>query len=629
MAGISVVGANVGCTRPPLNQASSAPPPSSYKKMQLQHTVNITYPKASVFKSNELTMTINSQTVRVVRKTGEDGIRLPVFGDHDHVTGSITLDPQNCAAEFGRLTVTIEGVFEYVSPMSATKAGPTQITPGKYRHIFYKDSAVIPLSASPRTPTRSALRSAMATLRRVTSRERILRPSLKRARSVETGLANSHKHGQSCSSTSSASSNSSSSSGCQSDRTSVTWSEESDSPYSTSSASPRTFNFDFELCRPENTGDELPPTFSLSNVVSAGVRGRVYSENADVGYRVRALWESLDGNNTQFQSSIPYFVVFTTKPRSRTLAAEIMADATIAVSLVRRVGFDKLNRTSSFDSVSGCTGKESEISIAPKAVASSANLRSGSSAKNLKKGIRLDTSPATIGMRNSCFVPDSASTPPSSFSDPSPSSPLMSGRAKLLKLVARSAPPILSGFRFSRVDPDQESQGSLPCASDWHPAQKPLPQIPQGPYPPLPVSFAPFQGSTPSRARANTQPTLPSRDLAQFQSTTPIVDVQKNTRDAFADSQHMIHLSDSRTLHTDVSIGFPKRPKGVAPSPGSHPSLETVSALPDGLYKGCIPLQRDWFPSVRWETLSIEYYLQVSVIFDNSEFKGQVPLRLH
>lgn len=71
------------------------------------------------------------------------------------------------------------------------------------------------------------------------------------------------------------------------------------------SATPKTFNFDFVLPTPDKIGEELPPTFYASNVVSGGVRGRVYAENADVKYRVLAVWEALDGSTTQAKYVIP------------------------------------------------------------------------------------------------------------------------------------------------------------------------------------------------------------------------------------------------------------------------------------------------------------------------------------
>ena len=58
-------------------------------------------------RSPEMDITIMSPSVRSVE--GENGARqsLPVFGDHDRVTGSVALDPQNTAAESGRLTITV------------------------------------------------------------------------------------------------------------------------------------------------------------------------------------------------------------------------------------------------------------------------------------------------------------------------------------------------------------------------------------------------------------------------------------------------------------------------------------------------------------------------------------------
>lgn len=322
------------------------------------------------------------------------------------------------------------------------------------------------------------------------------------------------------------------------------------------------------------------------------------------------------------RSSLPYFVVFTTKPRSRTLAAEIMADATIAVSLVRRIGFNKVIR---------------DLPKLPmlRTVASSAELGTTSELKRRMANIRLDTSPATIQRRNvdsqyyGC-TPLSAIAGTSS----SPSSPFTAG-PRLLKRVAKSAPPILSSFRISRADPDQDSDIGSPISTGRSffrsTRTRPLPSTPDEDEL---VSFTPFQGPLPPkrgkhRQRANTQPTPPSPAKAQFEvevaeAASSALELlhssskskKKNpssgesTPETGTESPAPIvrHVSDSRTLHTDVSVGFPKRPKGRTPTPGSHPSLETVSALPDGLYKGNIPLHREWFPSLQWDQLNIEVW---------------------
>ena len=69
-------------------------------------------------------------------------------------------------------------------------------------------------------------------------------------------------------------------------------------------------------------------------------------------------------------------------------------------------------------------------------------------------------------------------------------------------------------------------------------------------------------------------------------------------------------LSDVRTIHNDMNIGFPKRPRQQLDSGKSHPSLEAIAALPDGLHKSRIPLNGDMLPCVDCGALSVK----VSVI---------------
>ncbi|KLO19399.1 hypothetical protein SCHPADRAFT_865315 [Schizopora paradoxa] len=654
-------------------------PPSSYKGAGLRYLEDGSYPNATTFQSREMTITISSPSVRGSGRPNERA--LPVFGDHDRIPGTVSLDPSSCA-DSGKLTLSIEGVFEYVSPMSATKAGPSQITPGRHTHVFYRDEAVIPLYVSSE-PARSrpVLRSALATIRRTASQERILRPTLPKVRSMEFGFGRDRSSSSASSSSSSCSSGSSST---------VSWTSASSVDSSASAA--KTFNFSFELPRSDRAGDELPPTFSSSNIVSAGVRGRVYAENADVRYRISAVWEALDGSGAQarleapilfqpdadFQSldglsvppdswsetplstvdgisnvpiecavtmpspaifprrtTVPYYVVFTTNPRTRSLATEVKSDATIAVSLVRKVGFYKPNRSRA--------PLLSEPSPPPPALARrgsekherSTNLSSSRSIgdlRSLRKKLRdvmppmprLDTSAAVSSVKtgdspaSSPEPPPTPPTPPSAStvanltSTPSTSSSKERGRKHMLKRVVRSAPPVLSGFRFGSSARGVESDSDVgspstsnPSSSVWH---KPLPTIPQ-------------------EGESGTSDIVKGRTIVK---KNPIPPSESNnvTEVEFIENKDKFRVTDSRTLHTDVSVGFPKRPKGRTTAAGSHPSLETVSSLPDGLYKGSIPLQKGWFPSLQWNGLTIEYFLEVSVIFDNSVFKGHIPIRL-
>ena len=146
----------------------------------------------------------------------------------------------------------------------------------------------------------------------------------------------------------------------------------------------------------------------------------------------------------------------------------------------------------------------------------------------------------------------------------------------------RSAPPILSSFRLSKAV-DSESEG---LAQDvvWLKPSGPVVVGPDKPLPSIPREM----------------------DFSENRNKTTL---------SIAPGSTTIHLTDSRTLHTDVSVGFPKRPKGRAKTPGSHPSLDAVSALPDGLYKGTIPLQRGWFPSIKWKALSIEVRPSFHVVY--------------
>ena len=65
-------------------------------------------------------------------------------------------------------------------------------------------------------------------------------------------------------------------------------------------------------------------------------------------------------------------------------------------------------------------------------------------------------------------------------------------------------------------------------------------------------------------------------------------------------------ISDTRSLQTDVCIGFPKRPKNRMASHQRHPSLEETASLPDGLYKGKLRLEKSMLPSIDWAGLGVK-----------------------
>ena len=175
-------------------------------------------------------------------------------------------------------------------------------------------------------------------------------------------------------------------------------------------------------------------------------------------------------------ASIPFFVVFTTRPRSSVLCREIAADATITVSLIRQV--------------------------------------------------------------HVYWSSPSSHSPTSSSSGSGDESDVPSPRRRLLHRVVKSAPSVTSGS-----NPFSYSGRGRYAVKD-----KPLPPIPAG-----------KQG-----------------------------------------------ISDSRTLQTDVSIGFPKRPRNRMQPHERHPTLDAHSALPDGLYKGMLQLNKNMLPTVDWAGLSVK-----------------------
>ncbi|KAF9262263.1 hypothetical protein L218DRAFT_929470 [Marasmius fiardii PR-910] len=86
-------------------------------------------------------------------------------------------------------------------------------------------------------------------------------------------------------------------------------------------------------------------------------------------------------------------------------------------------------------------------------------------------------------------------------------------------------------------------------------------------------------------------------------------------------------FSESRPLHTSMCIGFPKRPRHQR-GPDKHPTLDSQTALPDGLHKAKFNLSKSMLPSIDWAGVSVKYYLDVSVLVDQDDVRARVPIRL-
>jgi hypothetical protein len=193
---------------------------------------------------------------------------------------------------------------------------------------------------------------------------------------------------------------------------------------------------------------------------------------------------------------IPFFVVFTTQPRSKALCREIAADATIAVSLLRKVAVN-IQRP--------CT------IVSPSYSASAIH----------QKG---QGPPSAWTMGFNSEEGDSRST-----------------ATTILKRMVKSTPQRPRLMKSS-------SYNDLSSASS---VNKELPPLPS-PSPPGAVAY-----------------------------------------------------TEARTLQTQMSIGFPKRPRSAC-APDEHPSLEAHTALPDGLYKGKMDLNPQLLPSIDWGGLNVK-----------------------
>ncbi|EIM89071.1 uncharacterized protein STEHIDRAFT_109351 [Stereum hirsutum FP-91666 SS1] len=475
------------------------PPPTSFTPVVTAVDSESEHSHTSVFRSYRMTISVHCNSVKMSREGNQSlGRHLPVFGDHDRVRGTISLDP-SLNLSSGRLVVFIEGAFLYKSSNNASS--------GRKRHAFFSSSTVLfPATESsiPKSATVSSIREAFS------------RPSMRRKGSV-----GSLTHKRSLSNI-------------------------RDAPQ-------RNFPFSFDLPtgRP---GDELPPTFS-----STAGTGSSSTDAEEIAYRVVSTWEPFedpDGREVlevpivvqpdhEFQSfdglsspeswleiplrsdrpipyhcavtlptpslfsrnsSLPYFVVFSTTPKNPTLAREVAMDATITVSLLRQ--------------------------------------------------IIIDTTQSSPSPRQYPVAPP---TPPSSAGEDSDSqSSMQQRRARLLKRVVSSTPPSAIAPRMGRGRSSSVSR-----------ADKPLPQVP-------------------------------------------------------------LTVTESLIVQTNVSVGFPKRPRHHTPTtPSGHPSLGSHTALPDGLCKGRMQLSKGMMPAIDWRGVSVRYYLEVSVMYGQDDVRTRVPVKIY
>ncbi|KAG7094752.1 hypothetical protein E1B28_005568 [Marasmius oreades] len=310
-------------------------PPSSFNHISISTPTTPTYPHVSIQRSLMTVLKVYSPSVKVVNSNTDSPAMIPAFGSGDKVGGTVELDP--ACSQAGRLSVSIEGSFSYSDSNDGFNSTPGT-RPDMHKHVFFSSCRIIPVSSSSEfLPNRSGiLKGAFSSLRKRPSV-----PSLK-----NNGSSDLHN---------------------------------------------RLYPFEFELPRSCRPGEELPPTFASTSQSTGSGLSSSSSRYFCVEYKLQVAWEPTDASeypsflevpliyhpDLDFQSVdcspkenvswlemplrsdrpmpfrcaitlptpvtfsrssfIPYYVVFTTTPRSLTLAKEIASDATISVTLVRKI----------------------------------------------------------------------------------------------------------------------------------------------------------------------------------------------------------------------------------------------------------------------------------------------------
>ncbi|KAF7426121.1 hypothetical protein PC9H_008487 [Pleurotus ostreatus] len=299
-----------------VSSGESRQPPSSF-------TPAPAYAHVSTYRTLQMEMQIQSPSLKACEM--DHAPPLPVFSDHDQIRGRVILDP-SCSSS-GRLVISMKGSFLYTNKGESSKYNAEQKS-----HVFLAASTAIVVSPE---PPRSAFRDAFAaSIRR--------RPS---GSSLGTTYASAE----------------------------------------------RSYSFNFDLPRSCRSAEELPPSSSSFKLDDADPLRQSLTPGHQVQYIIQASWEPAEGielstsletpiivqPERDFQSldcspvsqdswlemplrsdrpipyrvaitlpslvtfsrgtSIPFFVVFTTTPRSPSLVKEIASDATISVSLIQQI----------------------------------------------------------------------------------------------------------------------------------------------------------------------------------------------------------------------------------------------------------------------------------------------------
>ena len=206
-------------------------------------------------RSMQLEIRVFSPAIKSTPAVGNSpGRTLPVFGDHDEVAGVVLLDPRYCTSP-GRVTVTvgidqcmcphwlmctlqIEGKFAigHVNAYDGRRRGTQQ-------HTFFTSSQTFYSPEPNGVQTPMTLRETLANT---------VRPRPWRTRANSVTPSSGHP--------------------------------------------PNFFPFKFDIPQVQR-GQEMPPSFRISSVVSDSDDGTAHAEEAEVSYTITALWGASDGSD--------------------------------------------------------------------------------------------------------------------------------------------------------------------------------------------------------------------------------------------------------------------------------------------------------------------------------------------
>ncbi|KAJ7785199.1 hypothetical protein DFH07DRAFT_787011 [Mycena maculata] len=287
-------------------------------------TNNPAYSHVSSFRSPELEVLLYCSAVTAIPGAPSTERTVPVYGAHDVIGGKIIVDP---SCRTGRVVLTIAGTVVY-NTQEATDQIQSAGPPRKQKHMFFCTSKIVDITSSDSSRPRSAFRQAFSVKRRQSSSTLNSLESETRAHSFAFHVGHGG-FGEIIPSTFSSSTSSSWTPLEVVYQVTATWEPLKITEHPSVLTIPILIQPDQGL----HSLDKVPKKQDPWVEVPLKAHRPVPFQCAVT------LPESFTFARG---SSIPYFVVFTTTPRSKSLAREIAADATISVSVSSQVSITEV-----------------------------------------------------------------------------------------------------------------------------------------------------------------------------------------------------------------------------------------------------------------------------------------------